>query len=868
MLCRYLDTLKMRRVSLFVFLLMNTVPAVLAAELLPLQHHPDLWSTIEKDLQRPASTSLLRAPFLNDANEVSNYHALHWELVKTSGGTLRFKHYDTFYQGYPVLNGRIVLAVNRQGQLQQMMGSLATELSADLPNAKAAFTQDNKALRRWVYASVESKQVINDLEFSPAVYIDASLAKAAYRINYRLENKEGITIARPYLIVDGQSLEIIKQWDGLDQLQQPSMVAISGDLVMAGGAGGNELLGLNCYSPEPSSMSQCLGYVGEDVPVGEEPIITEVSFQNLDVNNIFSAFSGYPFIVTKNGSDCWLKNDYVTTIKYEKISPSNSAFQYSCDGSTEHFDLFSIDDNYYDFLSYFPINDAHFYAGIVMQMYDQYLRDIYPDQAEDCPADQENSDYCLKPISQRANAKGPTGADIANANWDGEYVNYGNGSIWEMFSQTTIDLVAHEISHAVTEWNSDPERAGQSQALDESFSDIAAIAANDFFERHVSGSYASSVPYMNKRESQWRYGWDVFVLPGGGGRDFKLPSLDGRSIDDAREYRQGTSAHSAGGVMNKLFYELVSRQGWSIEDTFKLMLEANVSCWTTQIDFEAAGDCLLLLTPNINKQRQLDETLHSVGIFSSQSTIVALPFNFTQIENKITYQVTLSDSLIKESIRSIDINWGDSAVVETWTRDSATSIEGYLKAEHYYTKSDFVRLAIKLSLIDGTESEGFRNAYIPKDVISPQDESPDSFAFLPITEAPLNTQITSNEIIVSGINTDVKITIENGEYSIDSNAFTAEQGIVTSGQEVKIQLYSAENHETSKQAQLTIGDMTAAFKVTTLAKTIEIDTSNEGGSSGGAMSLFELLILFGMLGLFSLSGNRYRRSEYSTSHCG
>ena len=170
------------------------------------------------------------------------------------------------------------------------------------------------------------------------------------------------------------------------------------------------------------------------------------------------------------------------------------------------------------FLSFFPINDAHFYGGIVMQMYDQYLREIFPNQIEDCPVGQGNSDYCLKPISQRANAKGSTGADMANANWDGQYVNYGNGDPWVMYSQTTIDIVAHEITHAITEWNSDPVRGGQSSALDESFSDIAAIAVNDFFEDNVSGSYANSLAYKNKREYRWRYGWDVFAGGWGGSR--------------------------------------------------------------------------------------------------------------------------------------------------------------------------------------------------------------------------------------------------------------------------------------------------------------------------------------------------------------
>lgn len=842
----------MKRFVLAVFsvLIFSTgTPLVIASELMPLQHRADLWQQVQQGINHKVRSSLV------DGVTQAKSSELQFILVKATSGKISFEHYDTLYQGYPVLNGRLILAKNAQGQLQQMLGALAAGISTDLPNAAAEFTQNELAVKRWLRSEYQVTHLINDLELYPAIFIDNGLAKAVYRIRYLLSNQQGISIERPHMIVDARTLQVIKQWDGLDKLQESaSSAAITGTLVMAGGAGGNEALGLNCYTPSPNLMAQCLAYEGFD-----DPIVSEVIFQNLKPQNIYSAFSGYPFIVTQQGSDCWLKNDYVTTIKALKGTPSDSAFQYACDGNTEHFDKQSMDTNDYYFLSFFPINDAHFYAGIVMQMYDQYLRDIYPTQLFDCSVGDVNSSYCLKSISQRANAKGETGADMSNANWDGEYVNYGNGGPYEMYSQTTIDIVAHEITHAITEWNSDPIWDGQSKALDESFSDIAAIAVNDFFERHLSGSYASSVLYREKRKYNWRYGWDVFLY-GWGGRDFQWPSADGKSIGDARDFEQGMRGHSAGGVMNKLFYELVTRQGWSIAATFKLMLEANVSCWSPQVVFEDAGTCLLLLTSDVDKFRQLDQTLHSVGIFSPQSDITPLPFEITQQDNEFGYKILLPASIEAASINKIEVVWGDDTPTKYWHKDSAIAIEHYLAAVHGYTDAGTMLVAIKLTLDDGSELRAFKNIYMDKSIVPEKDLVPDSFAFVAAVNVPLAEMVMSASIEVTGINAASKIGVVNGEYSIDGGDFTAHEGLVTSGQQVVVKLLSSAIHSDSVQAVLAISDVSAAFVVTTMVESIEPDNSNtDDGSSGSRGGVFgiELLLLLSFMGIRTRSSRRF-----------
>ena len=840
----------MKRILLSALLFAAGLPTVLASEWLPLQNRADLWLQVQQSINSGIKPSIASAN-----RTMAKDNNLQFILIKAISGKPRFEHYDTVYQGYPVLNGRLILAIDAQGQPQQMLGALATGLSAELPNAAAAFTVDELAVRTWLQNKYQVNHTIDGLELYPAIFIDAGLAKVVYRISFRLSNSQGFSIERPQLIVDAQTLQVIKQWDGLANLQESrSTQLLTGELVAGGGAGGNEALGLNCYTPAPGLMEQCLGYEDIDVPVA-----TEITFLNDNPDNIYSAFSGYPFIVTQNGSDCWLKNDYVTTIKKVKDTASDTAFNFDCDGDTEHFNQQSIDDNYWNYYSFFPINDAHFYGGVVMQMYDQYLRDIYPNQMESCPAGDVNTGFCLKPISQRANAKGQTGGDMSNANWDGEYVNYGNGGPYEMYSQTTIDIVAHEITHAITEWNSDPVWAGQSRALDESFSDIAAIATNDFFQRHLSGSYANSLLYKEKREHSWIYGWDVFLY-GLGGRDFQVPSQDGRSIDDARDFEESMKAHAAGGVMNKLFYELVTRQGWTIEETFKLMLQANVSCWSPQVIFEDAGSCLLLLTSDADKFQQLDETLHSVGIISPVSEINALPFIFAQEVNRVDYKVVLPEIIEVASISSIEISWGDSTIVEPWNNDSAVAIDDYLEAVHDYADTGFMLFSITATLNDGSEWKGYRNVYISSDVAPSKDSTPDAFAFSAEVEVALAEMIYSNTMTISGINVATIIQVNNGEYSINEGEFTSQQGTITNGQQVVLKLLSSASHSDSTQALLTVGDVSAAFVVTTLEESTapgESKDGNAGSSGGGATSLLELFFFFSLIGL---NARLYRRT--------
>jgi len=105
------------------------------------------------------------------------------------------------------------------------------------------------------------------------------------------------------------------------------------------------------------------------------------------------------------------------------------------------------------------------------------------------------------------------------------------------------------------------------------------------------------------------------------------------------------------------------------------------------------------------------------------------------------------------------------------------------------------------------------------------DNVPDPFSFAPQSGVGLSSQVTSNPITVTGTNTGAAISVTGGQYSINGGAYTATSGSVAPGSTVRVQLTSAPTSATSRQAVLTIGGVSATFRVTTLTVTSALDVS-------------------------------------------
>jgi hypothetical protein len=98
-----------------------------------------------------------------------------------------------------------------------------------------------------------------------------------------------------------------------------------------------------------------------------------------------------------------------------------------------------------------------------------------------------------------------------------------------------------------------------------------------------------------------------------------------------------------------------------------------------------------------------------------------------------------------------------------------------------------------------------------------RDTTPNAFVFTDQTGAPLDTVILSNTVTVSGINAAVNISINVGEYSINSGAFTSNEGTVRNGDTVTVRVTSPASFSASVHATVGIGGVSDEFSVTTLA---------------------------------------------------
>ncbi len=97
------------------------------------------------------------------------------------------------------------------------------------------------------------------------------------------------------------------------------------------------------------------------------------------------------------------------------------------------------------------------------------------------------------------------------------------------------------------------------------------------------------------------------------------------------------------------------------------------------------------------------------------------------------------------------------------------------------------------------------------------DSTPDAFNFDAANNVELLTIITSNTVVISGINTSALVSIlgSEGQYSVNNAKFTSETGKVNNGDKIRVRLKSESEFSTTVQSTLTVGGVMSVFSVTT-----------------------------------------------------
>ena len=140
------------------------------------------------------------------------------------------------------------------------------------------------------------------------------------------------------------------------------------------------------------------------------------------------------------------------------------------------------------------------------------------------------------------------GTNYNNAFWNGSSMTYGDGDGSYFSPLVSLDVVGHELTHGVTQFEAGLYYYGESGGLNEGASDIF----GNMVERYAKGASANN----------WKVGEEIYT-PGTGGdalRYMDNPHNDGASIDHYSEYYNGIDVHYSSGIANKEFY-LLSQGG-------------------------------------------------------------------------------------------------------------------------------------------------------------------------------------------------------------------------------------------------------------------------------------------------------------------
>jgi Zn-dependent metalloprotease len=146
------------------------------------------------------------------------------------------------------------------------------------------------------------------------------------------------------------------------------------------------------------------------------------------------------------------------------------------------------------------------------------------------------------------------GQDYPNAFWDGHAMFFGDGD-GQLLRRTTagIDVIGHELTHGVTQYEANLVYSGQSGALNESISDVFGIQ----IKQHALG--------LDSETSDWLIGADIVgpaLQPAL--RSMRDPGQANAHDDqpaDMDAYVSGGDVHTNSGIPNRAFYLVASKLG-------------------------------------------------------------------------------------------------------------------------------------------------------------------------------------------------------------------------------------------------------------------------------------------------------------------
>lgn len=493
-----------------------------------------------------AKDSDYKLELLNDANDPANH-----------------TRYQITYKGIPVW-GHQVIYHSKDGAKDTVTGMNVKGIENDLKSITGKFTAQQ--MEDKFLASVDSEIKFKNID--KVIFIDKdNKAHLAYHLSY-YTNSADAHIKAPNLIIDANNADILKQWDEVrhEKLGQ--------------GLGGNAFnLPYRAGLFQHGDALPGLPSLGKfDVKEKEGTCSVEsdsVKVMNLENNNL--GYDVFPITVL---AEAFLK---LKAFAYP-CSPASLYLNYA-DGTTGPVNF-----------AFSPVNDTMYFAQQTLEMYEKVygvknpIGDDLPLRAYTHLGDMDNA-FAIPTIRIK-------GMILAH-----QQIVIGNGD--EYLTAPAQAVLGHELSHNFTSLHSGLNYEGQSGGINESFSDMAAIALQDYLRQ--------SYPWYWNGED-WTIGREA-VKGGQPLRYMDDPTKDGMSIGNASGFTDKLDVHTTSGVFNKAFYLLAHKPGWSIQKAFQVMIDANMHYWSpiAYYDFAACGVIQAAIDRKLDKKPVI-EAFAEVGV--------------------------------------------------------------------------------------------------------------------------------------------------------------------------------------------------------------------------------------------------------------
>ena len=402
--------------------------------------------------------------------------------------------YTQTFRGIPIFAQGLVVSEDSAGNVRAMFGNMISGLEQDIQSITPRLSSANALVagKRAGLGNGVSGMLTRNEKSELVIYVDDnSHGNLAYYVEFFADSATGGSPTRPSVIIDANSGRVLKQWENL----QHALVGT--------GPGGNAKTGQYEYGTN-------YGYLD----------------------------------VTQSGTTCTMNNANVKTVNLNNASTNTSttAFSYTCPRNT----VKAING------AYSPLNDAHYFGGVIFNMYQAYLG--------------------RAPLTFQLVMKVHYKTGYENAYWDGTAMTFGDGAS-TFYPLVSLDVSSHEVSHGFTEQNSNLTYSGMSGGMNEAFSDMAGEAAE----------------YFSRGSNDWLVGSEIFKGTGAL-RYMANPTQDGSSIDNAANYTSSMDVHYTSGVYNKAFYLLATKAGWNTQKAFQVFVRANDLYWTASSTFNQ-GAC-------------------------------------------------------------------------------------------------------------------------------------------------------------------------------------------------------------------------------------------------------------------------------------